>query len=147
MILSTGTASNPSGIVFDSSNIIGGGAGNIISANHSYGMHIVGVGATRNLVEGNYIGVAPGGGFLFGQRAPGNLADGVRIDNAPDNQIGGPTATVGNVISANQGNGVYIDGATRWATQSPTILSASPPMACPLWATIRLGWLTIRLWQ
>ena len=69
LIQSTGTATNPSSIVYASSNVIGGaaaGAGNIISANHSYGVHIVGVGATRNLVEANEIGAAPGGGFQFG---------------------------------------------------------------------------------
>ena len=111
LIWSTGSASNPAGIVYDSSNYIGGsGAGNLISANHSVGVLIVGVGSTRNLVESNYIGVAPGGGFLFGQSAPGNLADGVQIEDAPDNQIGGPAASDGNVISANQANGLEIDG-------------------------------------
>ena len=42
---------------------------------------------------------------------PGNSADGVRIDDAPDNQVGGLAATDGNVISSNQGAGVYITGA------------------------------------
>jgi hypothetical protein len=114
LIESTGTAANPSGIVYSSSNIIGGaaaGSGNIIAANHSYGVHLVGVGATRNLVEANYIGAAPGGGFKFGNAQPGNLADGVRIDDAPDNQIGGPVSSDGNVISSNQGDGVDITGA------------------------------------
>ena len=35
-------------------------------------MSDLGVGATRNLVQGNYIGVAPGGGYLFGTGNPGN---------------------------------------------------------------------------
>ena len=55
-ILSSGTASNPSGIVYSSSNVIGGavpGSGNVISANHGYGVHMSGVGSTRNLVEAN----------------------------------------------------------------------------------------------
>jgi hypothetical protein len=113
LIMSTGSASDPPGIVYDSSNIIGGaagGAGNIISSNHSYGVHIVGVGATRNLVEANYIGAPPGGGYPFGNGDPGNLLDGVRIDDAPDNQVGGNSASVGNVIASNQGAGVYITG-------------------------------------
>ena len=113
LIESSGTAGNPSSIVYASSNVIGGvgtGAGNIISGNQSYGVHIVGIGATRNLVEANYIGAAPGGGYVLGTGNPGNLADGVRIDDAPDNQIGGPVATDGNVISSNQGAGVYITG-------------------------------------
>ncbi len=113
-IQSSGTAANPSSIVYSSSNVIGGavaGSGNVISVNNGYGVHLSGVGATRNLVEANYIGVAPGGGYVFGTGNPGNSADGVRIDDAPDNQIGGPVASDGNVISSNQGAGVYITGA------------------------------------
>ena len=66
LIESSGTAGNPASIVYTSSNVIGGavsGAGNVISANGSDGVHIEGVGATRNLVEANYIGEAPGGGY------------------------------------------------------------------------------------
>src|SRR5262249_36845755 len=105
LIQSSGSPNDPTNIVYASSNIIGGavgGAGNIISANHSYGVRIAGVGATRNLVESNFIGAAPGGGYLYGNGRPGNGADGVRIDDAPDNQVGGPTAP-SNVISSNQG--------------------------------------------
>ncbi len=105
-IESSGTASDPSGIVFSSSNVIGGaapGSGNIISANHGFGVHLIGVGATRNLVEANYIGAAPGGGYLFGTGQPGNAEDGVHIDDSPDNQVGGLAATDGNVISSNKG--------------------------------------------
>ena len=92
LIESSGTAGDPSSIVYSSSNIIGGaaaGAGNVISANGTDGVHIEGVGATRNLVEANYIGAAPGGGYVFGSGDPGNDADGVWIDDAPDNQVGG----------------------------------------------------------
>ena len=71
-----------------------------------------GAGATLNLVEGNYIGTAPGGGVLFGQGDPGIIGDGVLIENAPDNIIGGSSAAAQNVISANQGVGVMITGAS-----------------------------------
>ena len=104
----------PPSIVYSSSNIIGGavaGSGNVISVNNGYGVHLSGVGATRNLVEANYIGVAPGGGQLLGTGNPGNSADGVRLDDAPYNQIGGPAPGDGNVISSNHGAGVYITGA------------------------------------
>ena len=113
-IQSSGTASDPSGIVYSSSNVIGGavpGSGNVISLNDGYGVHLSGVGATRNLVEANYIGVAPGGGQVFGTPNPGNSLDGVRIDDAPDNQVGGLVSTDGNVISSNFGAGVYVTGA------------------------------------
>jgi hypothetical protein len=112
--MSSGSLSNPSRIEYASSNSIGGaaaGAGNIISANGSYGVHIEGVGATRNLVEADYIGVAPGGGFPFGSGDPGNGADGVRIDDGQYNQIGGGSASGGNVISYNRGAGVDITGS------------------------------------
>ena len=112
-IESTGTASNPASIVYASSNVIGGavgGAGNVISFNGGTGIHIAGVGATRNLIEANYIGAAPGGGYAFGSGDPGNDADGVWIDDAPDNQVGGGVASDGNVISSNAGNGVDITG-------------------------------------
>jgi hypothetical protein len=112
LIQSSGTAGDPASIVYDSSNTIGGtSGGNVISANGGDGVHIAGVGATRNLVEANYIGAAPGGGYIFGSGDPGNLGDGVFLDDAPDNQVGGPTASLGNVISSNQDNGVEIDGA------------------------------------
>ena len=65
------------------------GAGNLISANLGNGVHITGSGATLNQVEGNFIGTAPGGGVLFGQGDPGNSGDGVLIENAPNNIIGG----------------------------------------------------------
>ncbi len=112
LIESSGTAADPADIVYASSNTVGGvSGGNIISANHGDGVHLVGVGATRNLVEANYIGVAPGGGYLFGSGDSGNLGDGVKIDDAPDNQVGGPSSGLGNVISSNQDNGVEITGA------------------------------------
>jgi hypothetical protein len=114
LILSSGTAADPASIVYASSNTIGGaggGAGNLISDNHGAGIHIEGVGATSNLVEGNDIGTAPGGGFVLGDGQPGNSADGVFIDDAPYNQIGGPVASDGNVISANKAYGVGVTGA------------------------------------
>ena len=113
-IQSSGTVGDPAGIVYSSSNVIGGavaGSGNVISVNKGYGVHISGVGATRNLVEANFIGVAPGGGQLLGTGNPGNSADGVRLDDAPFNQIGGPAPGDGNVISSNHGAGVFITGA------------------------------------
>ena len=52
---SSGTAADPSAIVYASSNVIGGaaaGSGNIISANHGYGVHLIGVGATQESCRG-----------------------------------------------------------------------------------------------
>ena len=60
------------------------GAGNLISGNASHGVRITGAAATRNLVEANFIGVGPGGGFLFGAGDPGNGGDGVRIEDSAE---------------------------------------------------------------
>jgi hypothetical protein len=60
----------------------------------------------NNLVADNYIGVdATGGGVA------GNGGDGVLINNASGNTIGGSAAGMGNVISGNGGNGVAITGS------------------------------------
>jgi hypothetical protein len=101
-------------LIASSSNAVGGetsGEGNLISENAGDGVHIIGAAATRNQVEGNYIGVAPGGGFLFGSGDPGNSGDGVLIDGAPNNIIGGSSSAGRNVIAASGGNGVTIAGA------------------------------------
>src|SRR5271157_3506666 len=102
---------------YGSSNQIGGpvtAAGNLISANQSYGVRISGSVATRTIVAANIIGLGPGGGYLFGTRNPGNgdYGDGVRIEDSADNQIGGPTTAFANTISSNFGAGVYITGVT-----------------------------------
>ncbi len=47
-------------------------SGNLISGNTLTGVRLVGVGANRNLIQSNYIGVGPGGGFIFGTENPGN---------------------------------------------------------------------------
>jgi hypothetical protein len=107
LIQSSGTLTKPLDIVYASSNYVG--PGNLISANHSDGVHLVGVGANRNLIQGNYIGVGPGGGYLFGTGDPGNRGDGVRIEDGSLNEIGGGTG-LGNTIDSNHGAGVYITG-------------------------------------
>jgi hypothetical protein len=103
------------GVLVDgSSNLIGvagTAAANVISANFGDGVHIVGPVATQDVVSGNLIGTAPGGGFLFGTGNPGNAGNGVLIENSPQNQIGGADSTFANVISSNGGAGVYITGA------------------------------------
>ncbi|MGO9600207.1 MAG: Calx-beta domain-containing protein [Isosphaeraceae bacterium] len=120
LILSAGSLSNPLGITYSSSNFVGSATGgNVISANGGAGVRIVGVGANRNLVQGNYIGVAPGGGYPFGSGDPGNLGDGVRIEGGSQNQIGGDASDLGNTISTNGGAGVYITAITDQVTGNP----------------------------
>ena len=109
-IQSSGSLRQPANIQYASSNYV---LNNVISANASHGVRISGVGANLNLVQGNFIGVAPAGGYLFGTGNPGNgdAGDGVRIEDGFFNKIGGSTSDLGNVIASNHGAGVYITGA------------------------------------
>jgi hypothetical protein len=90
------------------SNLVGGtevGQGNILSSNRTDGLFILGPRASGNAVQGNVIGTN------FQNDTSGNLAnliDGVEINNAPDNLIGGTAPGAGNVIARNNGNGVSI---------------------------------------
>jgi RHS repeat-associated protein/CSLREA domain-containing protein len=90
-----------------SNNQIGGttaGTRNLISANSQYGVYLYG-GGSGNQIQGNYIGIT-----LDGSEALGNYR-GVFIDNSPDNTIGGTQAGAGNVISASDQYGVYLNGS------------------------------------
>ncbi len=65
------------------------------------------LGASNNLVQGNYIGVSAQGNL-----AVPNINHGVLIfNNAPNNTIGGTTASARNVISGNQNTGITIDSS------------------------------------
>ena len=86
-------------------NVIGGDTPeerNVISGNALFNVSITGLGATGNVVKGNFIGVDASG------RKPLESRFGVNIGRgAQDNVIGGSAPGEGNVISGN-GNGVLI---------------------------------------
>lgn len=86
------------------------GQGNIISGNLSDGIQLVGADANHNTFDDNFIGTD-----FLGQHALGNHGDGVELDNAPDNTIGDPRTSNGNVISGNGQNGLELKspGTTR----------------------------------
>ena len=82
-------------------------ARNVISGNANEGV-LVGLGATQNLVEGNYIGTD-----YTGTKSVGNALDGVYVGlGAVNNTIGpgSPSSTYGqyNVISGNGTNGILV---------------------------------------
>jgi hypothetical protein len=88
------------------------GLGNLISGNNmsgpgygTVGVYINGPTSTNNLVEGNFIGTD-----VTGEHSLANV-DGVDIQNASDNTIGGTSPGTGNVISGN-GVGIFLPGAT-----------------------------------
>jgi titin len=89
-------------------NVIGGsasGAGNVISGNVSDGVSIWGGLSTGNRVLGNYIGTNSTGTLKVA-----NGGNGVSIEfDANGNFVGGSGLDEGNVISGNDGNGVFIN--------------------------------------
>lgn len=99
-----------------SGNTIGGtssGARNLISGNFERGVKFLNSTASGNQVLGNYIGTN-----FDGSTSVGNEEEGVRIEDAPSNSIGGTATGAGNVISGNGGsfssgvNGITITGTT-----------------------------------
>lgn len=94
-----------SGIMIDGSsgNLIGGAnasARNLVSGNGVSGVFLNGAGASRNVIQGNYIGTDVSGGLVVS-----NANDGITVNGAPSNTISG------NVISGNTTNGVFLNGA------------------------------------
>jgi parallel beta-helix repeat protein len=82
--------------------------GNLISGNGLVGLEIAGgTGGTasRNLVQGNKIGTN-----LDGTAAIANGRDGIFINDASNNTIGGTTAGAGNQISGNGSVGIQLFG-------------------------------------
>ncbi len=94
-------------------NTIGGagaGEGNVIGFNGFFSSGFAGVRirfaeATGNRVLGNYIGTDTAGTVM------GNGAQGVWIEDAPDNEVGGTGVGEGNVIAFSSTHGVLIQGA------------------------------------
>jgi parallel beta-helix repeat protein len=106
-----GTAALPNGggVNIDSGaqdNIIGGstsGERNVVSGNNGSGVWIGNGGTNGNTVKGNYIGTNAGGTAALPNGGGVNIESG-----AQDNIIGGSTSGERNVISGNNGSGVWI---------------------------------------
>ncbi len=75
---------------------------NIISGNTDYGLPLFGVGATGNVVIGNYIGTD-----ISGTQPLGNTYGVLFDDGSFGNRVGGPSAAERNIISGNVGYGVF----------------------------------------
>ena len=88
-------------------NVVGGataGSRNVISGNNLLAIEITSNGATGNQVIGNYIGTNAAG------TASVPNGEGVFVNFAADNIIGGATASERNIISGNYGDGVRLSG-------------------------------------
>lgn len=91
----------------------GSGLGNLISGNILHGVAISGLSASSTKVQGNDIGTNSAV-----SAALGNGRNGILLDNAPGNMIGGSRASAfGNVLSGNGTNGVEISGAGATGNQ------------------------------
>ena len=82
------------------------GAGNVNSGNSGDGIKLYGATARLNLIQGNYIGTASNG-----TTALPNTGDGVYVEFAVSNTIGGTAAGTSNIISGNSGDGVDLYAA------------------------------------
>ncbi|MCD8535958.1 MAG: DUF11 domain-containing protein [Verrucomicrobia bacterium] len=100
-------------ILNSGANTIGGNqptTRNLISNNDEAGILIMGQSATANFILGNFIGSDASG------TKPLPNEDGIYIEDAPANFIGGPDRSPGilngsgNLISGNDGAGIYIEG-------------------------------------
>ena len=102
---------NEQGVVIGGGPDVGGGASanvvenNVISGNRQDGVSIS-FGATANRVENNFIGTNK-----FAAEGLGNGGNGVVIDNAPANVVGGAAAGSDNLITRNRLSGVRVQGA------------------------------------
>ncbi len=89
------------------SNTIGGTTDadrNVVSANFQSGILLMGAGATANDIYGNYIGLDAGGTL-----DRGNAEEGIDLEFASSNTIGGPLNGQRNIISGNDSDGIEID--------------------------------------
>ena len=80
-------------------------SGNSVRCDSNRGLEIAGGTASGNLVQGNLIGTNAGG-----TTAIPNGLDGILINDAPNNTIGGTAAGAGNTISGNGSSGIQLIG-------------------------------------
>src|SRR5262249_54125152 len=107
-------------LVLSASNRIGeaagqgpAGGGDVISGNRAHGVHVLGPSALGNSIVNNEIGTQVGlAGLIFpirGTQPRTNLGEGVLIENAPGNVVGGQASNEGNVLAGNSLDGVAIE--------------------------------------
>ncbi|NJR48447.1 MAG: DUF4347 domain-containing protein [Leptolyngbyaceae cyanobacterium CSU_1_3] len=107
---------NYSGIVLEDSanNVIGGllaGDRNVISGNTQYGLLLANPKASGNQILGNYIGLDVTGTIDLGN------TQGIVVDNAENNLIGGSRVSDRNLISGNRQNGIWFYGSDTTGNQ------------------------------
>ncbi len=122
-------------IIDSSANVVGGtttAARNVISGNGAQGIHISSFMSNGNMVLGNYIGTN-----AAGTAALSNTFNGVEIEDAASNTVGGTAVGAGNVISGNTAsttlsNGVYVHGFSAFGLIQGNIIGLAADGATPL---------------
>ena len=94
------------------------GTGNVISSNGSHGVEVTCCGAGQ--IQSNFIGTD-----VTGAAALGNSGNGVSLQSASNQMIGGTTTGAGNIIAFNGGDGVFIHNFLPPFTTGNAILSNS----------------------
>jgi uncharacterized repeat protein (TIGR01451 family) len=82
------------------------GGGNVISGNLLHGLEL-NANASNNLIVGNVIGASADASHPLG-----NQRDGIFLNNAASNMIGGVGIGDGNVVASNQGQGIETRGTS-----------------------------------
>jgi parallel beta-helix repeat protein len=100
-------------MITGTNNTVGGststtGTANVISGNNDRGIYIQNSTATGNTILGNYIGTD-----ATGATAKPNAQDGIILDAAQSNTIGGNAATSRNIISGNTTSGVLVTNSAK----------------------------------
>lgn len=114
-LTNTGNAlGNANGVFIQdaTNNTVGGinpGSGNVIS-NNNFGVRLIFVTSTttNNVVQGNMIGTDPSG-----MNPMSNSAQGVLMQGADNNTVGGTTAAARNIISGNFAQGVSLQNGSK----------------------------------
>ena len=109
----------------DASGLIIAGAnctvkGLVINRFQGAGIRIDGFGASGNMVQGNLIGTD-----VTGSADLGNAFLGMFVTDAPNNIIGGSQPGEGNVISGNDGGGIFILGFNDTANASGNVVQGN----------------------
>jgi hypothetical protein len=114
-----GLGNTQAGIFLSNSarNTIGGtapGDRNLVSDNQFQGIHIEGAGSFGNHVLGNLVGTTISGDTALGNGSQVYLGDGIRLNGASYNVIGGPSPADRNVVAGNFDDGIDLhDGSTH----------------------------------
>ncbi|MFL6211960.1 MAG: Calx-beta domain-containing protein [Pyrinomonadaceae bacterium] len=87
------------------------GERNVISGNGD-GVVIGADGAHGNFVQGNFIGIAADGASPLGNSGGASAGQGIVINNARDNVVGGTGTGAGNHIAYNATRGIYVVSGT-----------------------------------